>query len=134
MKITFLCLMLLAVISLPALAAEPVDIAGAWLLTMPRGFEYDATLFAGPEAGLFRLKCGALNLGGLYELKGKRLTMVQPQVERMNGLVWEVKNQNTLVLVQHPEKSQFGADYSGATLGRQKKADAQVGRGGPRPK
>jgi hypothetical protein len=48
--------------------------------------------------------------------------MVQPFTERMTGLVWEVKNQNSLTLIEHPEKSQAGSDYRSATLGRQKNA------------
>jgi hypothetical protein len=104
------------------LAKEPLNPSGRWLLTMPAGFEYNATLEPGPEAGLYRLRCGAVLLQGLYELRGKRLTMAQPVDPKLVGLVWEVKNRNTLVLVEHPEKAQFGSDYRGATLGRQKQA------------
>jgi len=100
----------------PAVAGEPPDLAGHWLLTMPRGFEYDAILEPGVEAGLYRLRCGAVNLQGVYELRGRRLTMIQPVNSRLAGLVWEIKNKNVLLLIEHPEPSRVGSDYRNASL------------------
>jgi hypothetical protein len=57
-------------------------------------------------------------LRGEYELREGRLSMMKPEDEKMTGLVWEVKNRNVLMLVEHPEASQFGSDYRNATLSR----------------
>lgn len=117
-------LALFLIFTTAAIAEEPIDLAGRWLLTMPAGFEYDATLESGVEPGLYRLRCGAVLLQGLYELRGRQLIMVQPVDPKLTGLIWHAKNRNALVLVEHPEKSQFGADYRNATMGRQTQAKA----------
>jgi hypothetical protein len=106
----------------PAPAADGHPLAGRWLLTMPRGFEYDATLEPAGEPGLYRLRCGATNLAGLYEADGRQLRRVGPGRVR-----WDVLTGNALVLAEHPGL-RVGADYRGATLGRQKAADAKAGR------
>lgn len=102
--------------------AEPFSLTGRWLLTMPRGFEYDATLEAAGEVGLYRLRCGALNLQGLYEARGRRLILVKPDHRHLAGLAWEIRNNNALLLTEQPNQAQVGSDYRGATLGRQKQA------------
>ena len=96
------------------------SLAGRWLLTMPAGFEYDATIEPGEEPGLYHLQCGALNLQGVYELRSRHLRLVASNQKKMIGLTWEVRNANALVLTVHPKTANVGADYSGATLGRQK--------------
>lgn len=103
-------------------AAEAFPLAGRWLLTMPRGFEYDATLEPAGEVGLYRLRCGALNLQGLYEMRRKCLTLVKPDNLHLAGLAWEIRNNNALLLTEQPNQAQVGSDYRGATLGRQKQA------------
>ncbi len=105
---------------LPKPASE-TSLAGRWLLTMPAGFEYDARLES-VEAGLYRLRCGALNLQGLYELRGKTLVLVEADNPHLAGLTWKVLNTNTAVLTTQPNQSKVGSDYRGATLGRQKPA------------
>ncbi len=102
----------------PGLATAGFDPAGRWRLTMPAGFEYDATLEPLREAGQYRLHCGAATLRGVYSLQGRRLTMKAPEDERLVGLVWQIKNVNTLLLTDHPAQSQFGSDYTNATLCR----------------
>ena len=96
------------------------SLAGRWLLTMPAGFEYDATIEPGEEPGLYHLQCGALNLQGVYELRDRQLRLVSSKEPRMVGITWEVRNANALVLTVHPRTANVGADYTGATLGRQK--------------
>lgn len=98
--------------------ARHFAISGQWLLTMPKGFEYEVRLRKIDGADKYRLECGATMLRGEYELSGRRLSMLKPDDERLTGLVWEIKNKNVLVLVEHPEKSQFGSDYRNATLSR----------------
>src|SRR5881409_97885 len=73
-----------------------VDLAGRWLLTMPAGFEYEATLMTSGEG--YRLRCPATNLRGVYQLRDGHLIATAPDNERMTGLVWEVKNRNVLIL------------------------------------
>jgi hypothetical protein len=103
---------------------ESVSLAGKWLLTMSAGFEFDATIEPDDRPNYFVLKSKeAPNLLGVYELKGTRLVMHTPRMPKMVGLEWVVLNNNTLVLVEHPKESQFGSDYRGATLGRQKTID-----------
>jgi len=96
------------------------NLADGWRLRMPAGFEYDATLEPTGEPGRFRLKCGATLLRGVYEFRRDRLSMIRPEDPQMKGLVWEVKDENRLVLVEHPEESRPGQDYRGATLTRQR--------------
>jgi hypothetical protein len=102
----------------PPVAAEPVDLEGRWLLTMPREFEYEAQIERVEGEDKFRLTCEAWNLRGIYRLCDGRLTIVQPENERLIGLVWEIKNKNVLLLTEHPESSQVGSDYRNATLSR----------------
>lgn len=106
-----------------AYSSEARMLEGRWLLTMPAGFEYDAVLEPAVEYGLLRLKCGATNHTGLYEVRGNRLVVVQPENLYLRGLAWEVKNKNSLVLVEQPNTAQVGSDYRGATLGRQKSVE-----------
>lgn len=104
----------------------PAALAGKWLLTMPAGFEFDATIEPDDRPNYFVLKAkGAPNVLGVYELKGTRLVMNTPRVSKMLGLEWVILNNNTIVLVEHPKDSQFGSDYRGATLGRQRIADPE---------
>lgn len=107
---------------------EDTDLAGRWLLTMPAGFEYDATLQREDEPGRYRLRCRATNLSGVYEFQGRCLTAVSPDNERMTGLGWELKNRNVLLLTVHPESAAVGSDYRNATLSRQKSADERPRR------
>jgi hypothetical protein len=111
-------------------SAPGAPLAGRWLLTMPAGFEYDADLSPGGEAGLYRLRCGALNLQGVYELRGQTLTLVEADNPHLAGLAGKVLNNNAAVLNAQPDRSKVGSDYRGATLGRQRPADRR--RPGPR--
>lgn len=106
----------------PAPGTPSLDLAGTWLLTMPKGFEYEARWERVDGKLEYRLVCGATMLRGGYEFCGRRLRMTRAEDERLAGLVWEVKNKNVLLLIEHPEESQFGSDYRNATLSRQKSA------------
>jgi hypothetical protein len=129
------CLALVCSTLAPANPVTPpkaeTPLAGRWLLTMPAGFEYDAVLEPGGEPGVYLLKCGATNLQGVYELKGRTLTLVEGDSPNLVGMTWKLLNDNAVVLADHPQK--VGSDYRGATLGRQKAADPrQPGMRGPR--
>jgi hypothetical protein len=109
------------------IAAPPLskDLAGTWLLTMSAGFEYEAVLEATEKPGEFRLR-GAGNLNGVYVLRNGKLSIAEPDNEKMQGLVWDVLNRNVVLLTEHPESSQFGSDYRRSTLSR-KKAEVDIG-------
>lgn len=109
------------------LLPETTDLSGRWLLTLPSGFEYDATIE--PVDGRYRLRCGATNLSGQYDLQGHRLRVVSPTNEQMIGMAWELKNRNLLILIDHPQV--VGSDYRNATLTRQKSAEVRLGRRHP---
>ncbi len=123
-KLTIGLLMLACVGAGPADRPRPTpfqanDLVGHWLLTMPAGFEYDATIERVGDDGRFRLQCRAANLRGVYELRGRKLSAVVPDNEVMTGLAWEVKNRNVLILTEHPDTASVGSDYRNATLSRQ---------------
>ena len=58
----------------------------------------------------------------LEEVPDLDLILVESGQKKMVGLGWEVQNANTLELTVHPRTANVGADYRGATLGRQKTA------------
>lgn len=95
---------------------------GKWHLTMPAGFEYEANLQRAadekPGIFLYRLTTEATNLAGIYDFHEGRLTLVVPVAERMEGLGWEIKNKNVILLVEHPESANVGPDYLNASLTR----------------
>jgi hypothetical protein len=99
------------------------DLTGKWILTMPVGVQWNATIEKRCRCGHVELRCGAVLLQGQYELNGNRLVMVSPQDEKMVGLVWEMRNANLLELKEHPATSQFGSDYRGAVLVRRIEED-----------
>jgi len=98
----------------------PVNLNGEWLLTLPGGYEYAATIESTGSAGEYRLLTQPVNLRGVYRLEGPRLTVTDPANKRLKGLVWDVLNNNALLLIEQPIPSPVGADYRRATLTRQK--------------
>jgi hypothetical protein len=102
----------------PRAADHFSGLEGTWLLTLPAGFEYEALFEPAREAGIYRLRCAAVNLSGLYGLEPQRLVVKAPQNHQMGGLAWKFQNRNVLILTEQPEPSPVGADYRGATLSR----------------
>ena len=105
----------------PPRNARRLNLTGEWLLTMVGEFEFDVRIEPDDRPNFFVLRLPGSNIAGVYELKGNRLEMSRPEDERYVGLVWELKNANTLILIEHPKTSRFSSDYTGATLGRQKR-------------
>ncbi len=87
-----------------------VDLSGQWEMTLPAGWKHQVTIRP-QERGLLSFETKALNLKGAYQHDGSRLRIELPSQERMHGLVWKLKSDDTLVLVAGP-------DYVGATLVR----------------
>lgn len=101
-----------------AYRVEPEDetnLAGRWLLTLPAGWQQRATIER-LEDGRYRLP-GHGNLNGVYVLEGRTLTLVEHSDDPMPNFVWEVLNDNTLRL--RIDENNAGANYLGATMGRQ---------------
>jgi hypothetical protein len=98
---------------------QPPQITGEWLLTLPAGYEYAATIEPTDTAEEYRLVTKAVNLRGVYRLEGRKLAITQPVKEKMSGLAWDVLNNNAIVLVEQSPRSS-PADYRRATLTRGK--------------
>jgi hypothetical protein len=98
--------------------ADPPALAGRWLMTLPAGFKYEAVIEAGEEFGLYRIKCEAHNLQGIYDLRGKALAVAKPFNPNRPSLAWEVRGPDELVLTRQDDQRKVGADYRGATLVR----------------
>ena len=54
-----------------------------------------------------------LNSSGIYELRGDRLVIVEPNDRRLLGFAWEVRGDGRLVLVDQPPVSKTGSNYLG---------------------
>jgi hypothetical protein len=84
---------------------------------LPAGFTHTVTLT--PVGGnRFRLEPKRLNSSGIYELRGDRLVIVEPNDRRLLGFAWEVRGDGRLVLVDQPPVSKTGSNYLGARLTR----------------
>jgi hypothetical protein len=102
-------------------AGEGGELLGEWLLKLPAGFEFEVSIVADERPDHFVVRGKkATNLLGVYKLGDGKLCLVTPQNAQMAGLVWEVKDRNTLLLVEQSEKKR-PADYRGAILSRQDK-------------
>lgn len=92
-------------------------LAGNWRLLLPAGYDRPVTL---KETGQnrYRLEPGNLNCSGVYELRDKRLVLIEPREPRLSGFEWQVRSPYMASLVG--QASNTGADYSGAVLFRAK--------------
>ena len=94
---------------------QSIDLSGRWLLTLPAGYQYRVT-FSALGKDQYRLQ-NAVAFSGVYQLNGEVLQLIQPTDERLNVFDWQLHNVNSMTLVD--ETGASGADYAGATLGRQ---------------
>ena len=113
-----------AAVETAAAQIEPVDLSGNWLLTLPAGYQYRATIEA-LEDGRYRLQTIG-SFRGVYQLNGDVLQVVEPSDERLNVFDWQLHNGNSMTLVD--ETGASGARYAGATMGRQIESDAELPR------
>jgi len=93
------------------------NLDGKWHMTLPAGFEYPATIVALGD-GRYRLEELPTKFRGVYELRGDRLSIVEPVREHLTGFVWQVQDHDTLALTEAPSVGKTGSDYRGATLKR----------------
>lgn len=74
------------------------------------------------EPNLHGLTCDAPKFNGSYEVREKRLVIVEPDQPGREGFAWEVRSPYLLTLVGQPEKA--GANYLGTVLFRPRPRDA----------
>jgi DNA-directed RNA polymerase subunit RPC12/RpoP len=99
------------------LADKIADLPGEWLLTMPVGAT--RVIVVRPlEDQRFRFD-KAFALGGIYEIRGNRLTIVPKPSTPDPGFAWEMYVPGELVLVDQVVDPKIGNNYRGATLKRQ---------------
>jgi hypothetical protein len=58
------------------------------------------------------------SLGGVYELKGNELRMLNPGNDGTRHYVWKIEDKESLLLVEAPTVGEVGSDYRGAALTR----------------
>ncbi|TWT39035.1 hypothetical protein [Blastopirellula retiformator] len=110
-----------AAISLAWKPKEPIDFAGTWLMTLPLGAEHQVVIKATRD-DKFKLVRPKLNMAGVYQANGEKLTITKPDDKRLTGFEWTAINRNTLILTGEPSTSRTGSSYLGATLTRQVEA------------
>jgi len=94
---------------------EP-DLRGAWSMVLPAGFKYDARL---EYMGRLRYRIALeVNSGGVYEVMGDSLVMLNPGNDGTRHYIWKIEDQDHLLLVDAPTVGAVGSDYRGAVLTR----------------
>jgi hypothetical protein len=103
--------------------AEPrSDYSGSWRMLLPAGFEHETKMetLAGNR---YRLRSPGSRFNGVYELRDRRLVIVEPEATRREGYVWEIRSPYLLTLIEHAPDLQH--DYRGAVLFRSKEDRAE---------
>lgn len=101
----------------PNVAAPPEpDLTGRWNLAMPAGFKYTARI---EYMGKLRYRIAVeVVFGGVYELAGDELTMLNPESDETRRYVWKIEDKDNLLLIKAPSVGAVGSDYRGAVLSR----------------
>jgi len=94
----------------------PSQLSGTWKATLPKGFVRPVTL-KHLEEDRFLLTSGGSVFNGIYQWKGDRLTVVQPDDARMKGLTWKWKD-GSLMLIGEPRGTPTGSSYLGTKMER----------------
>lgn len=102
------------------------DYSGPWRMLLPAGFEH-AVKFTEIEGGLYRLDGEGLRFNGIYEVRDRRLVIVEPMEPRFEGFEWEIRSPYLLTLVGQSERLE--QDYRGAVLFRGRARIQHGGRG-----
>src|SRR5262245_34149939 len=76
-------------------AARPPELAGRWQLTLPAGAKHEVIVENAAE-GRFLLTTG-VRFGGLYEIQGGRLVIVEPTLAGNEGSAWEIRGPDEMV-------------------------------------
>ena len=100
-------------------ASGPRDVAGLegeWEITLPAGFIRRLSILH-LDGARYRISRSG-NSSGIYELRGDKLVVVEPDDKRLTEFVWHVEDPNRMVLIESPAVSKVGSDYRGAILKR----------------
>jgi hypothetical protein len=101
----------------PVAAQAAAKLPGRWALTFANGVTHSSeVVFQAAGRGRFRLNT-SLRLKGVYELRGNRLVLVEPDAKGNEGFAWEIRSAEDLALVAQPA-DYVGIDLRGATLKR----------------
>ncbi|MDP6442718.1 MAG: hypothetical protein QGG36_09210 [Pirellulaceae bacterium] len=92
---------------------RPPSLQGDWNLEMTAGFVRTARILDMGDSR-YRVLSGGV-LAGVYELEKDRLVVVQPDDDRMLGLIWRWDGEK-LLLIDEPANHPTGASYVGAVL------------------
>jgi len=103
--------------ALPEGEPPSAGLAGQWLMTLPAGYQYETELVDMGE-NRYRLKGGGSVFRGLYEVRGDRLVIIQPDDERLTEFQWQIQGDDVLVLVEQPPAGKTGSNDIGAKLTR----------------
>ena len=90
------------------------DLAGSWQATLPRGFVQPTTVQDFGE-GRYHVRSRASIFNGVYQWRNGQLVVVEPDDERMIGLVWKWDG-TKLTLVAEPKSTPTGSSYVGTVL------------------
>jgi beta-lactamase regulating signal transducer with metallopeptidase domain len=104
---------------------EAAKLVGRWLMTLPRGFVYEAEIKSADDGCLTLSGPKSIVLFGTFARHGDRLALVETNDEQIGDYVWQVQSQNRLTLVT--SETNNGADYTGAKLERQAEAPRKDG-------
>jgi len=98
------------------LYSDTSDLTGDWQLTMPAGFTQESRIeFIGKKRYRIPIKG---NLGGIYEEQDNTLTMFNPGNDVRRHYIWQVEDQDNLILIEAPPVAKVGSDYRGEILSR----------------
>lgn len=95
---------------------DPSALVGTWQAQLPLGAQRLVTL-KHLENDRFLLSSGGSVFNGIYRWQNGQLVVVEPNDQRMLGLVWAWKG-DQMVLVAEPKSRPTGASYVGTTLQR----------------
>jgi hypothetical protein len=99
---------------LPA-PADKHGLGKEWLMQLPAGFVHEVSVT--PLGGdRYRLEPRQLNSSGVYEVRGGRLVIVEPNDRRLLGFAWEIHPDGHLTLVDQPPTEKTGVNYLGAVM------------------
>jgi len=83
---------------------------------MPAGFKYKARV---EYMGRLRYRIAVeVVFGGVYEVAGDTLTMLNPGNDETRHYVWRIEDKDNLLLLEAPTVGAVGSDYRGAVLTR----------------
>ena len=118
MLFALVCVAMLSACGTSAKGPPPPEpnLSGRWRLTLPAGFKYDAKI---EYMGRLRYRIAVeVNGGGVYEVVGDTLTMLNPGNDGTRHYVWTIEDRDNLLLIEAPTVGEVGSDYRGAVLTR----------------